>query len=229
MFSMRGIGSPLYDSAPYGSSSISGRPRRAQVSTSSRRRSSESAVGQAFERGRHQAVVVGLDRVEIGAVHRERLQGAKVARGLDQHFAAFVDQYLAQQVERLLRAGHHQDLLGQDLAVGRGQVSRNPFAQRGVAVGRAVLEGLFAGFEQHLVVGGAHALDREGGGRRQAAGEGDDLRTLGNLQDFADRRALQLLRAFRKLPLDGIGIFDFHTDLTKGTAGWCVGHYKAAG
>jgi hypothetical protein len=91
------------------------------------------------------------------------------------------------------------------------------------------LQGLLAGLGQHLVVGGFHALDREGGGRRQAAGEGDDLRTLGDLQDFADRRALQLLRAFRKLPLDGIGIFDFHTDLTREGRLGCVGHYKAAG
>ena len=38
--------------------------------------------------------------------------------------------------------------------------------------------------------------DDRGGGRRQAAGKRDDLGALGDLQDLADERALQLLRAF---------------------------------
>src|SRR5690606_28294218 len=48
---------------------------------------------------------------------------------------------------------------------------------------------------QHLGAGGGELAHREGLRRGQAAGQADDVRALGDLQDLADRRGVHLLRA----------------------------------
>ena len=87
-----------------------------------------------------QAAVIGEHRHVLGLVQAERLQRAQVAGVFDQDLAVLVDQHLAQQVQRLLRAGHDQDLVGRHVGAGAGQVFGDPLAQRRVAFGRAVLQ-----------------------------------------------------------------------------------------
>ncbi|MCY1554685.1 hypothetical protein D9M68_912720 [compost metagenome] len=126
------------------------------------------------------------------------MQGAQVAGVLDEHLAVLVDQHLAQQVERLLRARHDQDLVGGDVRAGAVQIVGNPLAQRRVAFGRAVLQRGAAVGGQYLVECLSHHFYREAAGRRQAACERNDFGTLGYLEDLADGGAGELLGAFRE-------------------------------
>ena len=185
------------------------------------------ALDDRLDRARHQAMLVGGDRGEFRAIHRKRLQRAEVARGLDQHAAAFVDQHLAEQVERLLRAGRHQHLFRGDLAALGGQRIGDPFAQRRETVGRAVLQGHVATVGQHLVERRLHFLDREGVCRWQAAGERDDLGTLGDFQDFADERALHCAARSEKCQVIGFGFSIFMLVSQREGAALVLGHYKA--
>ncbi len=162
---------------------------------------------------RQQAVIVGRYRYEFGAIYRERLQRTEITRGLDQHLAAFVDQDLAEQIEALLRTGGHQDLIRHDLGTVSRQRIGNPFPQRQITVGRSVLQRDLALAGQHTVESRLHAFYRKRRGRRQAAGERNDFRTHRDLQDFADDRALQLLRALGEVPLNRVWIFNFHDGL----------------
>ena len=75
------------------------------------------ASGQArLEQVGPQAVPVGLDRDEVRIGAGQRLEGSHVGRGLDHDVVPGVDQGPGQQVERLLRAGRDQDVLGIALA-----------------------------------------------------------------------------------------------------------------
>ena len=59
---------------------------------------------------RQQALLVGRHLHVARLVQRERLQRAEVGRGFDEDRAARIDERLAEQVERLLRAGRDQHL-----------------------------------------------------------------------------------------------------------------------
>ncbi len=144
-----------------------------------------------LEQIRAQAVPVGLDRDEVRVGAGQRLQGSDVRRSLDHDVVAGIDQGPGQQVERLLRAGGDQDVLGVALATASGVRVGHPLAQRGDPLGRAVLDGLgpvAAGAGQHRVGGLPQPPDREAVGRRQAAREREDVRPVGEVQQVADDR-----------------------------------------
>ena len=72
-----------------------------------------------------------------------------------------------------------------------------------VALARGVLQRLARRIAQHALARRAHRLDRKAVGRRQAAGERDHARLLGQLQDLADHRRIHPLGALRQRPGSG--------------------------
>jgi len=145
------------------------------------------------ERFGQQALVIAGHRRVRRLEQRERLQGAQIAGCFHQDLALRVDEHLAQQVQPLLRAGRDEH------ARSRGAMTLgNPFTQRGQPLGRAVLQCGLRIVREHAGARRLDRLDREGDRRRQAAGERDHLGALGDLEDFPDRRAGQLLRAARE-------------------------------
>ena len=150
------------------------------------------AGGQArLEQIGPQAVPVGLDGDQVRVGAGQRLQGADIRGRLDHDVVARVDQRPGQQVERLLGAGGDQHVLGVARATpGRVRLG-DPLAQRGDALGRAVLDGLgpvAPGAGQHRVGGLPQALDREAVRRGQATGEREDVRPVGEVEQVADDR-----------------------------------------
>ncbi|NYH18945.1 hypothetical protein GGD41_006173 [Paraburkholderia bryophila] len=144
----------------------------------------------------NQALLVGRHLNVARLVHRERLQRAEVRGRFDQHRAVRTDQHFAEQVERLLRTGSDQHLAGTDLRTIHRIALGNPFAQRQIAFGRAVLQRRGGRVAQNAVRCFAHAFSREGGRRGQAARERNDFGPFRDFQNLANRRARELACAF---------------------------------
>ena len=127
-----------------------------------------------------QAIVVDGHGHILCSVYIEGLQGSEVGGCFDQDAVSGIDEELPDQVESLLRTRRDQHILslGKDPVAGHAVGDHLP--QRLVAFGGAVLQGLSAVLRQHFVAGFLESLYRENIGRRQATGEGNDLRTLGN-------------------------------------------------
>ena len=234
-----GNASPEYDSAAYGSSSSTQqagllRDLR-QLLTTRERHASPGGIlevrqhvqeARALEqlrrqRGGLQPLLVGGDRNELRLEQRERLQRAEIRRRLDQHAAAGIDQRLAEQIERLLRARGDQHVLRIDARRLRRVALRNPFAQLHVAFSRAVLQCRRRVVREHFDRLRAQPLDRKRVRRRQAAGERNDFRPLGDFQDLADGGAGQLLRPLRQRPRHNVSNLTGvqPADCTAGTPG----------
>src|SRR5690606_6996347 len=92
---------------------------------------------------------------------------------------------------------------------------------------RTILQCHLALLRQHTLECFLHVRHRERQRRRQATRERDDVRSLGNLEDFANDRTLQLFGTLRELPLDRGGLLDFHdsgrktSSLERGCVGGC--------
>jgi hypothetical protein len=142
------------------------------------------------ERLRVEAVLVGADRDDAGPGQLEALQCGEVRRVLDEHDRARVEQRGGDQAERLLRTRGDQQVVHAGGQAARGHPRGDPRTQRAVALGGRVLEGTpCVGTPEHLVEGGAHAVQVEQLGSGQATGEGDDLRTVEQGEQLAHRRA----------------------------------------
>lgn len=118
------------------------------------------AFGQ-FGRDRlwNQATFVGGYRYIIGLIKAERLQGAQVAWVFYQDVAAFIDKNLAQQIKRLLRAGHNQNLVCASLGACAIQIVCHSLAQRTVTFGEAILQCSTTVGRQYFIKSGAHHFD----------------------------------------------------------------------
>ena len=207
----RGI-SPSKPSRPYGSSSSTSTPAAWQIAriSSRRPRSCEHAgrvverrdrveelralalggelVERLGERLGHETAVVHRDVTDVGLVRDERLQRADVARRLAQDHVARVDEDAGDEVERLLRAGGDDDVVG----VGADALQRHDLddllAQRRVALRAGVLQRLRAvlGDQRRGLL--ADDVERERGQVRHAAGERDDLGPVRDREQRADLR-----------------------------------------
>ena len=158
----------------------------------------------------HQHTFVIAGHGHHGGLHgREGLQRAQVGGGLHQHAAVRVDEHLGDQVQRLLRAGGDQDLVG--VHVPRQEVG-NRLAQRTVALAGGVLQGRSPVVAQHGGRGFGKGRHREGLARGQAARQADDAGLLGDLEDFADDRGVHALGAARQGPGAGLWkVVQFHS------------------
>jgi len=184
-----------------------------------RLRVQQARAGGQFGRERFgdQALFVRRHLHVARLVHRERLQRAEVGRRFDQHRAVRAHQHLAEQIERLLRAGRDQHLRGTNLRAVHRIAPRDPFTQRQIALRRAVLQRRGGRVAQNAVGRFSHAFGREGGRRGQAARERNDFGPFRDLQDLADRRARELACALGQLPRGG-----FQVALVHGFLCWCL-------
>ena len=97
-----------------------------------------------------------------------------------------IDQEFADQIQSLLGAGGDEDIFGLRFDPVARDVPRDHFAQRLIAFGRPVLQSEMRPLLEHLAAGLLKPFAGKQFGRRQAAGEGDNLGSLGQLQQFAD-------------------------------------------
>ncbi len=146
--------------------------------------------------------LVRRDAVVGRLVHADRGEDAQV-RGLGDHGdVARVEEHAAEQLEGLLGAVGHDDVvrLGRDAAArehrGEGLLEER-VARRG-----AVLQGRRVVFVEELLEDDAQVLDGERLRARQPAREADDRRVLSVLQKLADIRRLEQLRALGEQRLE---------------------------
>ena len=113
---------------------------------------------------------------------------------------AVVDEALADEFQRLLRAAGDDDLACGDLSAGLRQMFGDEFAERGIAFGRAVLQRLFCELPvgQDRIRRCRHFLERKEIGIGRAGCKGDDARLADMPRHGADRRRLQFVDARRK-------------------------------
>ncbi len=142
-----------------------------------------------------QAVVVDGDRNVLRAVNVEGLQCAQVGGSFDEDAVAAINEELADEVEGLLGTGCDENVFRSGDDAIAGKVAGNHFAQRLIAFGGAVLQGLGPVVGENLVAGFFEALHGEDVWRGQAAAEGDNFRLLRNFQEFTDRGAFYSQRS----------------------------------
>ena len=135
--------------------------------------------------GQH-PVVVHRHAGVLGLIGAPRLEGAQVGRPLDEQMIAGIDEDLADEIERLLRAAREEDVVGVDPHAQAAGVPRDHLAQGPVALGGAVLQRAAAVLFEDPVARLAKLLDGKDLGRRQPTAEGNDVGLLGELQQLAD-------------------------------------------
>ena len=89
---------------------------------------------------------------------------------------AAIDQQLADQIERLLRAGGDEDIVGAGDDAVAGKVAGNHLAQRLIAFGGAVLQRLGAVLGEDFMAGFVEALTGKDVGGGKASAKGNDVR-----------------------------------------------------
>ena len=145
------------------------------------------------------ALPVHRCRHELGAVQAEALDGGQEGRAFDDHLVAGGNEGLAQQIQRLLAAGGDDQVLGRHALVAlAGHESGELFAQRVVALGRAVLQGAPGFFGQRSIDGFADAVHIEHGAVGKAPGKADDAGPAQQLEEFADGGGFDVVQAVGK-------------------------------
>src|SRR5690606_16618808 len=134
----------------------------------------------------HEAVLIHRDVDDAGLVGGEAAERADVGRPLGQHDVAGVAIDARDEVERHLRAHGDDDVVG----VGADALERHHLAdllaQRGHALGGAVLQGDLPLAGDEVGDLGGELVEREGGEVRHASGEGDHLRPARDGEERAD-------------------------------------------
>jgi len=144
------------------------------------------------------AVLVHRHVDVLGLVRVPCLQRAEVGGSFDNEMIAGIDEDLADEIERLLRAAGDEDVFRfDDDAVAR-RVPRDHLAKRAIAFGGAVLKRLGSVFLEQPAGGLLESIHREDVRRGQPAGERDEVRLVGELEEFTDRGTAHALRALRE-------------------------------
>jgi len=133
------------------------------------------------------ALIVHVDGADIGLVGAERLQGTQVGGPLHDDHIAGIDEYLAEQVERLLGPGgddhvlglHPQSQLGHD-------VDEDPLGLH-PAIGTAVLKRADALLGDGGRSGERHLVEGELADVGHTAGKRDDIATRSRREQVAHR------------------------------------------
>ena len=145
-----------------------------------------------------QALVVHRHAAHAGALRDEVGADAEVARILDEHFVAIVEQQAADEVDRLLRAGGDHHLLGRARDAARhGQELRDRPAQRHVAGRMLVGSRGQPGARQRLPREPLPERERKGLQRRHADAEGSGLLRARAPRDLGARDAAPAARKIR--------------------------------
>ena len=169
-------------------------------------------IGQQVQKARGVVQLLTLQNVQLhlaavrvvgnaayrGAINRKRLQRTQIGRRLYGDAAAFVDKHLAHKVERLLRTCGDQHLIRRNAP---GQRLRHPLAQGRVAFAGGVLQGCVWLLAHDRCIRGVERLHRKRFGSGQSSREADDMRLLGDLEDFADHRRVHATGARGQRPV----------------------------
>ena len=131
-------------------------------------------------------------------VGAERRHGTRVGGRLGDDHVAGVDQRLAHQVDHLLAAGRDDHLGGVRQRALGGHHLDDAADRRGHPLGGPVLQGARGGLGGHLRHQLRVQLRRERARVRQAAGQRDHVRALGQRHHLAHRRAFHAARARRE-------------------------------
>ena len=139
-----------------------------------------------------------------GVIEMEGLQRGQIGRILHDDLVAGVEHHGGEHVQRLLGAVGDDDIVGLHVVHAHLRVALgDELAQRGVALGGAVLQGSGAVLLQHLLHGDLHFLYGEGDGVGQTAAKRNEIGRSSGLQN--DSRELSLKIRFvdtiRKLKL----------------------------
>ncbi len=154
------------------------------------------AAGEQPLQGAHiEAVLVHWERKVVGPTGLPGLERTEIGGLLYGNWSAGVDQQAPEQVEALLRAGGDEQLLGGHWQIKAAQPACHKLAQRGVALGGAVLQAGERRLGEGLLTGGADLLGGEELWGGEATSEGDHLGLSRELEQVADGRATDAARA----------------------------------
>ena len=135
---------------------------------------------------------------QLGTVQTEALDGGQESGAFDDDLVAGADQGLAQQVQRLLAARGHDQLLG-----GQGRAlavheSGDLLAQRAVTFGGTVLQGRTWLLRQGGQARFANAVDVEQGAVGETARKTDDAGLAQQLEQLADGGGFNVVQTIGK-------------------------------
>ena len=131
-------------------------------------------------------MLVGRHRDVLGPHQVERLQRAQVRWTLDEDAIAAIDEQLGDEVQRLLRPRSDQHVIDACQDSVTRHVADDVLAQRTIAFRRPVLQRRGGLSLQHAMTRLLETRYRKQLRRGQAAGKGNHLRPLRELQEFAD-------------------------------------------
>ena len=134
------------------------------------------------------AVAVHLDLDDLGLVGAERGNRAGVRGGLADDHVARVDQRLAHEVDDLLAACGHEQLVGVDLHPLGGHHLANALLDDRQALSGPVLQSPGARLRGHATHQRGIGVGREGGRVRPPSGQRNHLRALGQRHQVAHGR-----------------------------------------
>ena len=134
--------------------------------------------------------VVVAQAVGLATVRPDRLKGCQVGREAADDHVARVDEYAADQVERLLGGGRDHDVLDRDIQILIALVETgNLFAERLDTVRAAILKGGSTFFVEHFLHDALEVFDGEGFRAGETAGKRDDFGAGRHAEEVADLRA----------------------------------------
>ena len=140
----------------------------------------------------HHALVIGLHGEGLALIGAEGRQRGQVGGIFTQHRVPRLQKDLSRQIQPLLRAADHQNVIcraGDPLRpVSPGQL----LPQGGQPQRSTVLQGGGAPGGEHLVSSPPEVFHRECLRRRQPAGEGDDIRPCGQRQHVPQRGCIHV-------------------------------------
>ena len=146
------------------------------------------------------AAVIGGNFDELGLAGLERIDGAQIGGALQQHDVTRVQEHTCGEIQTLLGAGGHQDMILVSVNVVLGQHTLGDLlAQAGEALGGGILQRLAAVLLQNGDRGLHHLLHGKQLGSGHAAGKGEYVGLCRQLQKLADLGALQQVHSTCKL------------------------------
>ncbi len=140
-------------------------------------------------------VFVGRYRDILCAIGIPGLKRSQVGGQFDHDVVTLIDEQPSEQIERLLRAGGDQDIISSDVDAIAHRVTGDHLAQRTIAIGGSILQRLRPIGIQNSDAGFFKLLDRKDFRRGQSSCKGDDVRLLGQFEQFTDHRTPHPRRA----------------------------------
>ena len=141
------------------------------------------------------AILIEAHSVEARLISIPSLDRSQVGGTAGEHEVTGVNENLANQVQGLLGAIGQQDVAGHGRDAILVHCGGQVFLERSIPLSGAVLQCLGAVLVDDVTAGFLDLAQREEVRGRQTTGEGDDVRLLGQFEQFADSGTLHAFRA----------------------------------